>query len=72
MVNLGSKRHFGVLGGASPAFFLGQIYGIFIILSESSAQSQLIATLLSNLDKRGGLWTCPKVRDTRARLQAAG
>ena len=59
------------LGGVSK-FFLGHFYGISNISAESSAQAQSIGTLFEQIELRGGLWTCPKVRGTRARVQATG
>jgi len=52
---------------------LGHSYEISNISSESSAQAQSIGTLLEQIGLwGGGLWTCPKVRGTRARVHAAG
>ena len=70
----------GGVGGGGPEFFdppsrnlLGHSYGILNISSESSAQAQSIGNLFEQIGLRGrGLWTCPKVRGTRARVQAAG
>jgi hypothetical protein len=54
-------------------FFLGHFHGIFNISTECSAQAQSIGTLFEHIGLRGGgLWTCPKVRGTCARVQAAG
>ena len=44
----------------------------FLISLKSSAQAQSIGTLFEQIGLRGGLWTCPKVRGTRAQVQAAG
>ena len=53
--------------------FTGPLLQNFNISSESSAQAQSIGTLFEQIGLRGwGLWTCPKVRGTRARVQAAG
>ena len=53
--------------------FTGPLLRKFKISSESSAQAQSIGTLFEQIGLRGwGLWTCPKVRGTRARVQAAG
>ena len=52
---------------------LGHSYKILNISAESSAQAQSIGTLFEQIGLRGGgLWTCSKVRGTRARVQAAG
>jgi hypothetical protein len=51
---------------------LGHSYKTLNISAESLAQAQLIGTLFEQTGwKGGGLWTCPKVRGTRARVQAA-
>ena len=50
----------------------GHSYEILNISAESSAQAQSIGTLFEQIGLGGGLWTCPKVRGTRARVQAAG
>ena len=53
--------------------FMGHSYAILNTSSESSAQVQSIGTLFEEIGLRGGgLWTCPKSRGTRARVQAAG
>ena len=52
---------------------LGHFFKILNITAEYSAQAQSIGTLFEQIGlKRGGLWTCPKVRGTRVRVQAAG
>ena len=65
----------GVQGFLDPPskIVLGHSYEILNISSESSAQTQSIGSLFEQIGLRGrGLWTCPKVRGTRARVQAAG
>ena len=77
----GSNRRGGVEGGVrgGPDLFrppskiaLGHSYEILNISSESSAQAQSIGTLFEQIGLRGGLWTRPKVRSTRARVQVVG
>jgi len=65
--------------GGGPEFlrpplqnFPGPLHNILNISTESSAQAQSIGTLFEQIGLGGGLWTCPKVRGTRARVQAAG
>jgi hypothetical protein len=64
------RRGFSSFAGGLK-IFSGLLPRNFKNISSASAQAQSIATLLSNWVK-GGLWTCPKVRGTRARVQAAG
>jgi len=70
---VGSSRGGPDFLGEVSKDFLGHFYGILNISSESSAQTQSIGSLFEQIGLRGrGLWTCPKVRGTRARVQAAG
>ena len=61
-----------ILGGVSSFFLGNNFHGILNISSESLAQAQSIATLFEQLGSGGGLWTCPKIRRTRAQVQAEG
>jgi len=61
-----------VFWGGVSSFFLGHSYKILNISSESSAQAQSIATFLSELGKRVGLWTFPKSQRHTDSVQAAG
>ena len=67
-------------GGGGVPSFLDPPSRIFLVhflenintSAESSAQAQSIGTLFEQIGFWGGLWTCPKVRGTCARVQAAG
>jgi len=79
MSSIGEGREGGGGGGVSSFWdppsriLLGHFSEIIIIYLKSSAQTQSIDTLFEQFGLRGGgLWTCPKVRSTRARVQAAG
>ena len=44
----------------------------FYIYRDLQLKHSRLTPFLRNLGKRGGLWTCPKVRGTRAWVQATG
>jgi len=68
----GGRGSFDFLGPPSR-ILLGHFPEIIIIYLESSARKLSTGTLFEQIGLRGGgLWTCPKVRGTRARVQAAG
>jgi hypothetical protein len=58
--------------GPPSKHLLSHSYKILNTSSGSSAQIQSIGTLFGLIGLRGGLWTSPQVRGTRARVQAAG
>ena len=61
-------------GGAGGSEFLG--VGLHNFSGphqfKYTIRAQLIGTLFEEIGYKGGLWTCPQVRGTRARVQTAG